>query len=301
MTEKAMRPIKLPLTEPVAAAGGMAARSALLIHERRRWSDILSHGCLFLALVLLYFFIVENPRWEWSTVFHYLFNRRVLAGLQNTITLTISSSAVGLILGCFVATLRMSHNRSLRAFGLFYIWVVRATPPLVMLLLLFFMSALVPRFYIPIPFLNMAVIDVDTNTILSRYSAAVLGLAFYLGGYSAEIFRGGLASIDPGQREAAKAIGMSDMGALVHIVIPQAVRVIIPPLSNELITMFKNTSLVSVIGYVELLTTVQLIYSSNFETIPMLSVACIWYFALTSIAMFFQGVLEKKFGKGFAK
>jgi polar amino acid transport system permease protein len=120
----------------------------------------------------------------------------------------------------------------------------------------------------------------------------------YLGGYSAEIFRGGVSAVDRGQREACKAIGMSDFRMMWHVVMPQAVRIIIPPLANELITMFKNTSLVTVIGYVELLTTVQLIYATNFETIPLLTVACIWYLALTSLAMAAQSLLERHFRKG---
>jgi len=140
--------------------------------------------------------------------------------------------------------------------------------------------------------------DIDTTRVISRFSAAIIGLALYLGGHSAEIFRSGLTSVDKGQREACKAMGMSDLRMMWHVVVPQAVRVIIPPLANDLITMFKNTSLASVIGYVELLTSVQLIYSTNFETIPLLTVACLWYLFLTSLAMYGQSVLERRFGKG---
>lgn len=155
-----------------------------------------------------------------------------------------------------------------------------------------------PRLYLPIPFLHVNLFDINTNSLISRFSAAIIGLAMYLGGYSAEIFRGGLAAVDRGQREACKAMGMSDFRMMWHVVMPQAIRIIIPPLANELITMFKNTSLVTVIGYVELLTAVQLIYSANFETIPLLTVACLWYLFLTSLAMLGQNMLERRFGKG---
>ncbi|WP_347557542.1 amino acid ABC transporter permease [Robbsia sp. KACC 23696] len=275
--------------------------AAPVIHDRRRVIDYVWNGLFVVALILAYLLVVQNPRWEWPIVWKYLFHKRVLEGLEHTIVLTILSSALGLCLGCLVAACRMASNRALQAFGYCYIWVIRATPTLVMLLFLFFLSALVPRVYIPLPFTDTPLIDISTTTLISRYSAAVLGLSLYLGGYSAEIFRSGLVSIDRGQREAAKAIGMSDLAMMLHIVIPQAVRVIIPPLSNELITMFKNTSLVTVIGYVELLTTVQQIYSTNFETIPLLTVACIWYLVLTSLAMLFQSMLEKRFGKGFSR
>ncbi|OTP70624.1 ABC-type amino acid transport system, permease component [Caballeronia sordidicola] len=270
----------------------------LRIHARPKKSDWLWYGLFAIAMVLFYQLVIDNPRWQWDVVAHYLFNKRVLGGLANTLVLTALASVLGLILGAVIAACRMADNLVLRAAGYFYIWIIRATPTLAMLLFLFFLSALVPRLYLPIPFLHATLFDIDTNTVISRFSAAIIGLAMYLGGHSAEIFRGGLASVDKGQREACKAMGMSDFRMMFHVVVPQAVRIIIPPLANELITMFKNTSLASVIGYVELLTTVQLIYSTNFETIPLLTVACLWYLVLTSLAMCGQSLLERRFGKG---
>ena len=270
----------------------------LRIHARPKRSDWLCYGLFVIAMGLFYVFVVDNPRWQWSLVASYLFNKRVLAGLANTLILTALASALGLFLGAVVAACRMADNPVLRGAAYVYIWIIRATPTLAMLLFLFFLSALVPRLYLPVPFLHVNLFDIDTTTVISRFSAAVIGLAVYLGGHSAEIFRSGLASVDKGQREACKAMGMSDLRMMWHVVVPQAVRVIIPPLANDLITMFKNTSLASVIGYVELLTSVQLIYSTNFETIPLLTVACLWYLFLTSLAMYGQSVLERRFGKG---
>ncbi|MDR3399406.1 MAG: amino acid ABC transporter permease [Pandoraea sp.] len=272
--------------------------AALRIHARPKKSDWLWYGVFCIVVVLFYQGVIDNPRWQWDVVATYLFNGRVLAGLANTLILTALASALGLLLGGIVAACRMADNPVLRGAAFVYIWIIRATPTLAMLLFLFFISALVPRLYLPVPFLNVNLFDIDTSNVISRLSAAMIGLAIYLGGHSAEIFRSGLAAVDKGQREACKAMGMSDFRMMWHVVIPQAVRVIIPPLANELITMFKNTSLASVIGYVELLTTVQLIYSTTFETIPLLSVACLWYLFLTSLAMCGQLLLEKRFGKG---
>jgi len=270
----------------------------LRIHARPKKSDRLWYGLLGIALVLFYALVIDNPRWQWDVVVSYLFDKRVLAGLANTLILTALASVLGLFIGGMVAACRMADNSVLRGAAYLYIWIIRATPALAMLLFLFFISALVPRLYLPLPFLHMRLFDIETNNVISRFSAAMIGLAMYLGGHSAEIFRGGLAAVDKGQREACKAMGMSDTRMMWHVVMPQAVRIIIPPLANELITMFKNTSLASVIGYVELLTSVQLIYSTNFETIPLLTVACLWYLFLTSLAMCGQSVLERRFGKG---
>ncbi|WP_347557192.1 amino acid ABC transporter permease [Robbsia sp. KACC 23696] len=269
-----------------------------MIHTRAKASDVLWYVFAAIMVVLAWALFVGNPRWQWPVVAHYLFSARVLKGLGNTLVLTGLSSLLGLAIGVVVAACRMSRHPVPRALGFLYIWVIRATPTLAMLLFLFFVSALVPRVALSLPLLHVTLFDVSTNQLISRFSAAIIGLAIYLGGHSAEIFRAGIAAIDRGQKEACKALGMSDFRMMWHVVVPQVVRIIIPPLSNELITMFKNTSLVTVIGYVELLTTVQLIYATNFETIPLLTVACAWYLFLTSLAMFVQNRLERHFGKG---
>lgn len=268
------------------------------IFPRPKRSDWIWYALLLVLVALFYVWVIDNPRWKWDVVAEYFFAPRVMAGLKNTLILTVLASALGLCIGVLVAACRMASNPVLRGLGYGYIWVIRAIPTLAMLLFLFFLSALIPRIYLPIPYVDVTLFDIDTNQFISRFSAAVIGLALYVGGHSAEIFRGGLASVEKGQREACKAMGMSDLRMMWHVVAPQAIRIIIPPLANELITMFKNTSLVSVIGYVELLTTVQLIYSNNFETIPLLTVACIWYLILTSIAMCGQGLLERRFRRG---
>lgn len=264
-------------------------------HRPGRWVV----AAVVLVLVAMFVHMVlTSPNWEWPVVGEYLFDRQVMQGLLRTIYLTLSASVLGLLIGLVVAAMRLSANPLLKTLAALYVWVVRAVPALVLLLFVFFLAALLPTVSLGIPF-GPRFVTVPTNELISRFTAAVVGLGLYLGAYSGEIFRGGILAVPAGQFEAARALGMPDFTMIRRIVMPQAIRVIIPPLANELITMFKNTSLVTVIGYAELLTTVQLIYARNFETIPLLLVACLWYLALTSIAMFGQARLEQRFGRGF--
>ncbi|MCH1881931.1 amino acid ABC transporter permease [Agrococcus sp. ARC_14] len=254
---------------------------------------------VYIGVVLVELFVF-NANWNWDLVFAYLFSQVVLTGLLNTIVLTVLTTALGLVLGVLTAWCRMSDLVVLRTFAVLYIWLMRAMPPLVMLLLVFFWGALVPTFGIGIPF-GPSIFEVPTNELVSRFSAAIIGLAIYLGAYSAEIIRGGVLALHSGQFEACKALGLPPVLAYQKILGPQLIRVITPSMANEVITIFKSTSLVSVIGYTELLTTVQTIYARNFETIPLLTVAVIWYLVLTSLAMVGQSQLEKHFGRGYIR
>ncbi|GEK79175.1 amino acid ABC transporter permease [Agrococcus baldri] len=284
---------------PVDDVSGQSV-AALPIKQRVGVGSWLSIAlAVFVGLVLIEL-LIFNDNWNWDLVFSYLFSQVILTGLLNTIVLTVLTTVLGLILGVFTAWCRMSRLVVLRTFALLYIWLMRAMPPLVMLLLVFFWGALVPRLGIGIPFLP-PIFEVPTNELISRFSAAIIGLAIYLGAYSAEIIRGGVLSLQSGQFEACRALGLPPRLAYQKILGPQLIRVITPSMANEVITIFKSTSLVSVIGYTELLTTVQTIYARNFETIPLLTVAVIWYLVLTSLAMVGQSRLEKRFGRGFAR
>ena len=274
--------------------------AALKIRPRFGIAQWVSIGvAIYLGLTLIQFFVF-NKNWKWDVVFSYLFSQVIMNGLLNTIYLTLLTTFFGLILGVITAWARMSSLVVLRTFAVLYIWLMRAMPPLVMLLVVFFFGALVPTLGIGIPF-GPSFAEVPTNDVISRFSAAIIGLSIYLGAYSAEIFRGGILALPSGQFEACKSLGLPPFKAYQKILGPQLIRVIIPSLANDVITIFKSTSLVSVIGYTELLTTVQTIYARNFETIPLLMVAVIWYLVLTSIAMFGQARLEKRFGRGFAR
>jgi polar amino acid transport system permease protein len=274
------------------------ATCALPIRVRRRPAQWLSYLLGLLLLATAFRLFVGNPNWEWPVVWSWLFSERVMTGLLNTVVITVVSTALGLVIGLVTAALRLSDLAVLRAVAALYVWVIRATPGLVLILFVYFFAALVPRMTLGVPGLA-PIVDVPTNSVISQFSAAVIGLSVYLGAYSAEIFRGGVLSVPRGQFEACHSLGLSTRLTYTKVIGPQIVRVITPSLANEIVTMFKNTSLVSVIGFVELLTTVQLVYSQNFNTIPLLMVAVIWYLTLTSLAMIGQSYLEKRFGRGF--
>ncbi len=262
-----------------------------------QWATIVL--AVYASLVMIQLFVF-NENWNWPVVGSYLFSRVVMQGLVNTIYLTVLTTALGLVLGIVTAWCRMSDFVVLRVLAVLYIWVMRAMPPLVMLLVVFFFGALVPTLGIGVPF-GPTFLSMPTNDVITRFSAAVIGLAIYLGAYSAEIIRAGVNSLPTGQIEACKAFGLPPVAGYTKILGPQVVRVITPAMANEVITIFKSTALVSVIGYAELLTTVQTIYAKNFETIPLLTVAVIWYLALTSIAMVGQSRLEKRLNRGFTR
>ena len=248
-------------------------------------------------LAVVFNLLVFNHAWKWDMVGSYLFSPRVLRGVGNTIWLTALALFFGLLAGLVVCMAQLSRYPVLRIAAFIYVWFTRATPALVILLLIYFLGVLKPTLGIGIPFLGY-VVEWPTNDLITPFTAAVVGLSFYLGGKTAEIFRSGYLSVSAGQHEAVKALGLGPWTALTRITGPQAFRVLTPPLANEVVTAFKNTSLVSVVGFAELLTTVQRLYAVNFETIPMLTVACVWYLALTSVLMAGQLWLERRFGRG---
>jgi polar amino acid transport system permease protein len=242
--------------------------------------------------------VLTNQTFQWPVVGQYLFSAPVLRGLTNTLILTALAMLIGIVGGVILAVMRLSPNPIVaRAAGI-YIWFFRGTPVIVQLVVWNFLGAFYPRLGLGIPF-GPTFFSVDTNTVISVFVAALLGLGLNEAAYMAEIVRGGLASVDGGQTEAAGALGMSRGQTLRRIVLPQAMRVIVPPTGNEVISMLKTTSLVVAIGYFELFVSVQQIYSRTFQTVPLLIVAVLWYLALTSILSVGQYFLERRFGRGF--
>lgn len=261
------------------------------------------HWIASIAGVLVLLYAVDfllSPGWKWDIVAEYLFDADVLRAVARTIALTVLALFFGLIIGLGVCAARLSRFAVLRTLALAYIWLIRALPIMVVLLFIYFLAALVPTLGFGIPGLP-PLVEVETKLVIDRFAAALLGLSLYLGGKAAEIFRSGYLAVSVGQHEAVRALGLSNWTALTRATGPQALRVLIPPMANEVVTMFKNTAIVTVIGYPELLTTVQKIYAENGQTIPMLTVACIWYLALTSVLMVGQIWLERKFGRGFVR
>jgi polar amino acid transport system permease protein len=244
--------------------------------------------------------VVSNPRFQWHAVGQYLFDSTVLHGVLVTLELTVISMAIGIALGIVLAVMRLSPNPLVSGGSWLYIYVFRGTPLLVQLLFWEFISALYPKISLGIPF-GPAFIHVNANTLITPFAAAILGLALNEAAYMAEIVRAGIISVDEGQTDAAQSLGMTRLQTMQRIVLPQAMRVILPPTGNETISMLKNTSLVSVIGYGELLFAVQQIYARTYQTIPLLIVASIWYLVMTSFAYVGQYFIERRFGRGFSR
>ncbi len=240
---------------------------------------------------------IDNPNFKWSVVGDYLFDQQVLDGVVKTIELTLLAMAIGIVLGVILAVMRLSPNGLIRGSSWFYIWIFRGTPVLIQILFWNFIAALYPTIDLGIPF-GPSFIHLNANDFITPFIAGMLALGLNEGAYMAEIVRAGIISVDEGQTEASTALGMTRMQTLRRIVLPQAMRVIIPPTGNETISMLKYTSLVSVIAVLELTYVVQLIYAQNFLQIPLLLVASIWYLAMTTVLSIGQFFLERHFGRG---
>jgi polar amino acid transport system permease protein len=266
----------------------------------RRPGRIIAAAIVLVVAVAVIRSIATNSRFQWHVVGQYLFDSRILHGVVVTLELTVISMAIGILLGVVLAVMRLSPNPLVSGASWLYIYFFRGTPLLVQLLFWEFIAALYPTIAIGIPF-GPAFIHANANTLITPFAAAILGLALNEGAYMAEIVRAGIISVGEGQTEAAMSLGMSRLQTMRRIVLPQAMRVIVPPTGNETISMLKNTSLVSVIGYAELLYEAQQIYAASYQTIPLLIVASIWYLVLTSVSYVGQYFIERRFGRGFSR
>jgi polar amino acid transport system permease protein len=262
-----------------------------------RW---ISAAVVLLLVISLVDSMVTNPRFGWGTVSQYFTSEFILAGIGRTIFLTLATMLIGVLLGTLIAVMRMSANPLLSGAGWLYVWIFRSTPLLVQLLFWYNLSALYPLLSIGVPF-GPTLVSVSANDLITPLTAALLGLGLQSAAYCAEIIRGGILSVDPGQTDSALALGMTRVLVLRRILLPQAMRVIVPPLGNETISTIKATSLVSVISLADLLYSVQIIYSRTFQTIPLLLVAVLWYLIITSILSIGQFYLEGYLGRGTAR
>jgi polar amino acid transport system permease protein len=263
-----------------------------------RW--VASVIVLFIVAVIVYS-VVNNPRFEWGVVGDFLFDPRIVRGARVTLELTFLSMLVGIVLGVLLAVMRLSPNPLVAGLSSFYVWFFRGTPVLVQILFWQFVGALYPKFSIGIPFGGPVFASVGANHLITAFVAGLLGLGLNEGAYMAEIVRAGILSVDEGQTEAAQSLGMRRILTLRRVVLPQAMRVIIPPTGNETISMLKTSSLVSVIALSELLYSAQLIYSQNFKTIPLLIVVAIWYLFFTTILSIGQYYIERYYARGAAR
>ncbi len=253
-------------------------------------------ACAAVILLTVWFIdiVVGNPHFQWPVVGRYLFSAPILHGVLVTVYLTLSCMGIGIALGVVVALMRLSDNPILSYAAQTYIVAFRGTPALVQLIFWFNLSALFPTITLGVPLLGLNVATVNANALITPFVAANLGLGLCEAAYMAEIVRGGILSVDPGQPEAAAALGMTRAQTMGWIILPQAAKVIIPPTGNEIIGMLKYTSLASVISVTETLAAAELIYTRTFETIPLLVVASIWYLVLTTMLTAGQRFLERR-------
>lgn len=259
-----------------------------------RWVAVAAVGVL--AAMLIHS-LATNPHWQWDYVRGYFTYGTIMEGIWITIQLTFLAMVIGVVLGVVLAVMRMSPNAVVTTAAWLYTWFFRGTPVLVQLLFWYSFAFLFSDLSIGIPF-GPTFHTWDTNSLITPFVAGVLGLGLNEAAYMSEIARAGLLSVDAGQHEAASALGMSRMLAMRRIVLPQAMRVIIPPTGNETISMLKTSSLVSVIGISDLTGAAQLIYGSNNLQIPLLVVISIWYLIMTSILSIGQYFIEKRFSRG---
>ncbi len=273
-----------------------------LIHARPvprpgRW---VGAAVLLVIVAMVIHSLVTNPNYKWHLVWPWLFSRTIMTGVMYTLILTVLAMVLGTIIAITMAIMRQSENPILRVVGTFYIWFFRGTPVYTQLIFWSLLPVLYPAFSIGIPF-GPEFATFQTSAVLTTFWMAVLGLGFNEGAYLAEIIRAGINSVDKGQWEAATALGMSRSQIFARIVMPQAMRVIIPPLGNETISMLKTTSLVAAIPFIlELTFVARDLGQQLFAPVPMLICAAIWYLAITSVLMVGQHYIEVYFGRGFS-
>lgn len=268
------------------------------IVSRRRTGVWVVGVLVTVAFISFAWAVISRPAFSWDVVRRYLFSPEILAGLAMTINLTALAVVIGLAVGLIAAIMLRSKNPVLNGVASLYVWIFRAVPGLVQLLFWYNLATLFPTIDIGIPYGPMF-FNLDPNQFMTPLLAACLGLGLSEGAYMAEIIRGGLISVPAGQHEAAAALGLSPSQTLRRVVLPQAMRSIIPPIGNQFIGMLKYTSLASVISVGELLHSAQQISATTFQIIPMLTVASIWYLVATSVLSLIQRRIEMHFNRGF--
>ncbi|RBM21014.1 amino acid ABC transporter permease [Prauserella sp. PE36] len=259
-----------------------------------RWAAGLALAAVAAQLA---WFLVNNDRFEWDVVARYLFEPTVLSGLATTVLLAVVAMAIGSVVGGLLAAAQLSDFAPLRWAATVYVGVFRGIPPLVQLIFWFNLAYLLPRISIGIPF-GPEFASWDANTVITPLTAAVIGLSLVESAYMAEIIRAGLLGVDSGQRDAAKAMGLTPAQTFARVVLPQAMRVIIPPSGSQFISVLKGTALVSVIAMADLLHSVQVIYNRTYQIVPLLIVACLWYLVVVTVLTIGQRWLERHFSRG---
>ncbi|RXT30044.1 amino acid ABC transporter permease [Rhizobium leguminosarum] len=276
--------------------GGVDFRDVAHAHKPFQTGRLVLWVAVLLIAANFLWIVAHNENFGWPVVAAYFFDPTVISGLYVSLGLTVVAMAIGIVLGLGLAIARLSNDRLASSLASLFIWFFRGTPLLVQLIFWYNLSTLFPELSITIPF-GPTLASWETNSVITPMTAAIVGLALNEAAYMAEIIRGGLLSVDRGQFETAEAFGMTKARALWRIIIPQAMRSIVPPTGNQLISMIKATSLVSVIAMADLLYSVQSIYNRTFEIVPMLLVAVLWYLFITSILNLGQSYIEAYYGR----
>ncbi|MET8228535.1 amino acid ABC transporter permease [Streptomyces sp. NPDC005301] len=286
------------LTAPPAGDLGAQDLEVVPVRNYGRWIAAVTS---LLALVGLSGSLAKNDNLHWDVVGHYLFADLIFDGLGTTLWLTAAAMALGLGVGTLIAVMRLSSSPVLYGIATAFVWVFRGTPLLVQIIFWGYAAALYKYIEIGVPFTDITFFQTETNAVLTPAIAALLALGLNEAAYASEIVRAGIQSVDFGQTEAAHSLGMRPALTMRRIVLPQAMRVIIPPMGNETINMLKMTALVSVISAHDLMSNIQDVYAQNYQVIPMLVVASLWYLALVSVLSIPQAWLERRYGRGTAR
>lgn len=253
------------------------------------------------ALVGLTGSLAKNRNLHWDIVGDYVFAPLIFDGLVTTLWLTAAAMAIGLGAGTLIAVMRLSGSPVLYGLATLFVWIFRGTPLLVQIIFWGYAAALYKYVQIGVPFTHITFFQAETNSLLTPAIAALLALGLNEAAYASEIVRAGIQSVDTGQAEAAHSLGMHPALTMRRVVLPQAMRVIIPPMGNETINMLKMTALVSVISAHDLMSNIQDVYAQNYQVIPMLVVASLWYLALVTLLSIPQAWLEHRYGRGTAR
>lgn len=278
---------KTPAGSAPAMAAGPVPIKAIPVRHYGRWAG----AVVVLGLLGLLVNAFATANINWDTVGEYLTFDTILEGTLNTLYISVLSMVLGVVLGVVLAVMRLSDNPLLRSVAWGYIWIFRGTPVIVQLTIWWNLSLVFPNF-------NLGFYSESMNTFMTPFLAALLGLGLNEAAYMAEIVRAGIQSVDEGQSEASHALGMSKARTMRRVVLPQAMRVIIPPTGNEYINMLKTSSLAFVAQYNELYKRSTDISSSSLAVIEMMLVASVWYLILTSVFSIGQFYLERHYAKG---
>ncbi len=294
------------MTEPTGQARPEPIKAVPVRHPGR-WVGIVVVAILTAMFVHM---LLTNDAFQWQFMFDNMFSEPVLKGAWTTLWVTVVAMILGVVIGVIIAVMRLSPNPVISSAAFAYTWFFRAVPRVVLLVLFGNLGILYAEVGFGLPFGEQLlglfglegsgqIFGVDANKILSGLVAGLLGLSLSEGAYMGEIVRAGIQSIDPGQAEAAQALGMGRGLTMQRIVLPQAMRVIVPPTGNETIAMLKDTALLAFVPVTnELFFQLQAIGSRTFQVFPMLVAACLWYLSMTSVLMVGQYFLEKRFARG---